>query len=253
MTIRTLLVDDEELARSTMRRALGAFPHIEIVGEAGNGMEAIETITALRPDLVLLDIEMPGFNGFEVVQQLIDLPMIVFVTAYDEYAVRAFEANAVDYLLKPVQPGRLEKTLTRVRERLHAPGMERNSAEGNKGVMEMARQRGGPLRRIAARRGKRIAIVPLRDVNRIEIDDKLVFACTAGERLLLEKTIGELETLLEPSGFLRISRGELVNLEKVNELMPWFSGTWRVRLANGEERDVSRERAKQLKQAMGIE
>jgi two-component system, LytTR family, response regulator len=246
--IRTLLVDDEELARSTMRRALAVVPDLEVVGEAGNGAEAIEVIAELRPDVVLLDIEMPGFNGFEVVQQILDPPIVVFVTAYDEYAVRAFDANAIDYLLKPVQPERLEKTIARVRERLkaHAP-------EHRKGVAEIARQRGGPIRRLAARRGKRIAIVPLREVNRIEIDDKLVFACTATERLLIEKTIGELETLLEPSGFLRISRGELVNLEKVTELMPWFSGTWRVRLSNGEERDVSRERAKQLKEAMGVE
>jgi two-component system LytT family response regulator len=246
--IRMLLVDDEELARSTMRRALAAIPDIEIAGEAGNGVEAIETIAELRPDAVLLDIEMPGFNGFEVVQQLANPPIIVFVTAYDEYAVRAFDANAIDYLLKPVQPERLETTLARVRERLAA-----RVPEQNKGVAEIARQRSGPIRRLAARRGKRIAIVPLREVNRIEIEDKLVFACTPTERLLIEKTIGELETLLEPSGFLRISRGELVNLDKVSELMPWFSGTWRVRLSNGEERDVSRERAKQLKEAMGVE
>jgi two-component system LytT family response regulator len=246
--IRILLVDDEELARSTMRRALAVVPDLEVAGEAGNGAEAIEAIAELRPDVVLLDIEMPGFNGFEVVQQLVDPPIVVFVTAYDEYAVRAFDANAIDYLLKPVQPERLEKTIARVRERLKA-----RTPEDRKGVAEIARQRGGPIRRLAARRGKRIAIVPLRDVNRIEIDDKLVFACTATERLLIEKTIGELETLLEPSGFLRISRGELVNLEKVTELMPWFSGTWRVRLSNGEERDVSRERAKQLKEAMGVE
>jgi two-component system LytT family response regulator len=185
--IRMLLVDDEELARSTMRRALAAIPDIEIAGEAGNGVEAIETIAELRPDAVLLDIEMPGFNGFEVVQQLANPPIIVFVTAYDEYAVRAFDANAIDYLLKPVQPERLEKTLARVRERLAA-----RAPEQNKGVAEIARQRGGPIRRLAARRGKRIAIVPLREVNRIEIEDKLVFACTPTERLLIEKTIGTL-------------------------------------------------------------
>ena len=120
-------------------------------------------------------------------------------------------------------------------------------------VREIARERSGPLRRIAARRGKRIVIVPLREIVRVEIEDKLVFAITANDRLLLEKTITELEALLEPAGFLRISRGELVNLDSVRELVPWFSGTWRVKLASGEERDVSRERAKQLKEAMGVE
>ncbi len=248
MKIRALLVDDEDLARSAMRRALEAERDIEIVGEAANGIEAIEMIAELRPDLVLLDIEMPGFDGFEVVQQLSDPPVIIFVTAYDEYAVRAFEANAIDYLLKPVQPERLARALARVRQRIPP-----KSGEHGGRVKEVARERGGPVRRIAARRGKRIVIVPLREVIRVEIEDKLVFAITANDRLLVEKTISELEAILEPSGFLRISRGELVNLEMVKELVPWFSGTWRVKLANGEERDVSRERARHLKEAMGVE
>jgi two-component system, LytTR family, response regulator len=247
MKIRALLVDDEDLARIALRRALEPERDIEIVGEAANGVEAIEMIAELRPDLVLLDIEMPGFDGFEVVQQLTDPPVIVFVTAYDEYAVRAFEANAIDYLLKPVQPERLARALARVRQRI-----PRREEHGGR-VKEIARERGGPVRRIAARRGKRIVIVPLREVIRVEIEDKLVFAITANDRLLVEKTISELEAVLEPAGFLRISRGELVNLEMVKELVPWFSGTWRVKLANGEERDVSRERARQLKEAMGVE
>jgi len=251
MKIRTLLVDDEDLARLALRRALVSTTDIEIVGEATNGVEAIEMIGELRPDLVLLDIEMPGFNGFEVVQQLSNPPAVVFVTAYDEYAVRAFEANAIDYLLKPLQPERLDRALARVRQRVPTGTIPTNSE-----LMDMrmvARERSGPLRRIAGRRGKRIVIIPLREIIRVEIEDKLVFAVTASDRLLLEKTISELETMLEPVGFLRISRGELVNLETVKELVPWFSGTWRVKLTNGEERDVSRERAKQLKEAMGIE
>jgi two-component system, LytTR family, response regulator len=246
--IRVLLVDDEDLARAALRRELEASSDIEVVGEATNGVEAIEKIAELQPDLILLDIEMPGFDGFEVVQQLANPPIVVFVTAYDEYAVRAFEANAIDYLLKPVQPERLERALARVRQRIPV----RDAAQAGR-VRQVANERGGPVRRIAARRGKRIVIVPLREVIRIEIEDKLVFAITANDRLLVEKTITELETMLEPSGFLRISRGELVNLETVKELVPWFSGTWRVKLTNGEERDVSRERARQLKEAMGIE
>lgn len=246
MRLRALIVDDEDLARSSLRRMLTDAGGVEIVGEASNGVEALETIAELKPDVVLLDIEMPGFDGFEVAQQLENPSAIVFVTAYDEYAVRAFEANAIDYLLKPVRPERLERALARVRKRLGAP-----DAAKVRELREVARERGGPLQRIAARRGKRIVIVPVRDIVRIEIEDKLVFAVTANERLLIEKTITELEAMLEPAGFLRISRGELVNLETVKELLPWFSGTWRVKLANGEERDVSRDRAKQLREAMG--
>jgi DNA-binding LytR/AlgR family response regulator len=246
--IRTLLVDDEELARSTLRRAMAKYPDFEIVGEATNGVEGLDLISILQPELVMLDIEMPGLNGFEVVQQLSAPPAIVFATAYDEYAVRAFEANAIDYLLKPVQPERLERALTRVTERL-----TNRKPEHAAKIAEIANLRGGPVRRLAARRGKRIVIIAVKDIIRAEIDDKLVFACTATERLLVEKSIGELESMLQPAGFLRISRGELVNLDSVRELMPWFSGTWKVKLTNGEERDVSRERARQLKEAMGIE
>jgi len=256
--IRTLLVDDEELARSTLKRALTAAPEFdgfEIVGEAANGVEALEAVEEYCPDLIFLDIEMPGFGGFEVIQQLSNVPAIVFVTAYDEYAVRAFEANALDYLLKPVQPERLQRALGRIRQRFTTTAAERSREQDARmaEVIALAANRVGPLKRLAARRGKRIAIVPLREIVRIEIEDKLVFACTAKERLLIEKSIGELEEMLQPSGFLRISRGELVNLEMVRELAPYFSGTWRVKLANGEERDVSRERAKQLKEAMGVE
>lgn len=256
--IRTLLVDDEELARATLKRALAAAPEFdgfEIVGEAANGVEALEAVEEYRPDLIFLDIEMPGFGGFEVIQQLSNVPAIVFVTAYDEYAVRAFEANALDYLLKPVQPERLQRALGRIRQRFTTTAAERSREQDARmaEVIALAANRSGPLKRLAARRGKRIAIVPLREIVRIEIEDKLVFAHTAKERLLIEKSIGELEEMLQPSGFLRISRGELVNLEMVRELAPYFSGTWRVKLANGEERDVSRERAKQLKEAMGVE
>lgn len=253
--IRTLLVDDEELARATLKRALLAaaeFQGFEIVGEAANGVEALEAIGEYRPDLVFLDIEMPGFGGFEVIQQLSDVPAIVFVTAYDEYAVKAFEANALDYLLKPVQPERLQRALKRIRERF-ASNTAGSARERDARIAEIIAHRNGPIKRLAARRGKRIVIVALGEVIRIEIEDKLVFACTAKERLLVEKTIGELEEMLRPVGFLRISRGELVNLELVRELAPYFSGTWKVKLANGEERDVSRERAKSLKKAMGVE
>src|SRR5580693_4176145 len=155
MTIRTLLVDDEDLARAALRRELEHATDIEIVGESRNGIEALQMIGELQPDLVLLDIEMPGFDGFEVVQQLATPPIIVFVTAYDEYAVRAFEANAIDYLLKPVQPERLERALARVRQRIPATPQTGES----KTVKDVARERGGPLRRLAARRGKRIVIV----------------------------------------------------------------------------------------------
>ena len=244
--MRVLIADDEDLARASLRRALAAFPDIEIVRECANGLQAVEAIPALRPDCVFLDIEMPGLDGFEVLQQLSDPPLIVFVTAYDEYAVKAFETEALDYILKPFEGERLERAIGRVRDKL--AGSER----AGEVAAQYATRRAGPVRRLAAKRGNRFVIVPMKDVLRIAIDDKLVFAYTATEHFLVEKTIAELETLLEPSGFLRISRAELVNVEMVRELIPWFSGCWRVRLAGGGEHDVSRERAKKLREVMGV-
>ena len=249
MNLRILLVDDEPLARASLRKMLEAESGIQIIGEASNGVEAVELIGDLQPDLVFLDIEMPGLNGLEVLEQLSEPVAAIFITAYNEYAVRAFDANAIDYLLKPIKAERLRLAVARAFERMPTP---MPAARFDK-VLEAAGLRTGPVKRLAVRRGKRIVIVPLREILRIEIEDKLVFAHTAQEKLLVEKTIGQLEEMLEPAGFLRISRGELVNQEVVRELMPWFSGTWRVKLSNGEERDVSRERAKTLKEAMGVE
>ena len=244
--MRVLIADDEDLARASLRRALAAFPDIEIVRECANGLQAVEAIPALRPDCVFLDIEMPGLDGFEVLQQITDPPLIVFVTAYDEYAVKAFETEALDYILKPFEGERLERAIGRVRDKLAL------SERAGEVAAQYATRRAGPVRRLAAKRGNRFVIVPMKDVLRIAIDDKLVFAYTATEHFLVEKTIAELETLLEPSGFLRISRAELVNVEMVRELIPWFSGCWRVRLAGGGEHDVSRERAKKLREVMGV-
>ena len=244
--MRVLIADDEDLARASLRRAMAAFPDIEIVRECANGLQAVEAIPALRPDCVFLDIEMPGLDGFEVLQQITDPPLVVFVTAYDEYAVKAFETEALDYILKPFEGERLERAIGRVRDKL--AGSER----AGEVAAQYATRRAGPVRRLAAKRGNRFVIVPMKDVLRIAIDDKLVFAYTATEHFLVEKTIAELETLLEPSGFLRISRAELVNVEMVRELIPWFSGCWRVRLAGGGEHDVSRERAKKLREVMGV-
>ena len=243
--MRILIADDEDLARQSLRRALRAFPDIEIVRECANGLQAVEAIPALRPDGIFLDIEMPGLNGFEVLQMLADPPPVVFVTAYDEYAVKAFETNALDYILKPVEPERLARAVGRLREKLVAP------AQAGEAAAQHAR-RMAPIRRLAAKRGNRFVIVPLKDVVRVAIEDKLVFAYTEKEHFSVERTIADLEGLLEPAGFLRISRGELVNVEMVRELIPWFSGTWRVRLAGGGEHDVSRERAKKLREAMGV-
>ena len=249
--IKILIVDDEEPARIQLRRLLVSDPGIQVVGEAVNGIEALEQIPELRPDVVFLDIEMPGLNGFEVAGNLVNPPLIVFATAFDEFAVKAFEENALDYVLKPVQAKRIAQTLGRVRTALGSDRSEYDSAMRDM-LSLVDRERDAPIARLAARRGKRIIVLNLQEIMYLGIDDKLVFAHVGKERFLVEKTVSELERILQGAGFYRLSRGELVNLSHVRELLPWFSGTYRVKLNDGAELDVSRDRARGLLQLMGV-
>ncbi len=244
--MRALIVDDEDPARVHLTRLLAGMPDIVIVGEARNGVEALEQIAEQAPDVVFLDIEMPGLNGLEVVRQLgANPPRIVFATAFDQFAVKAFEANAADYLLKPIQADRVRKTVERLREALRAGA----PTAPLRAVLAALHP---PLTKLAVRKGKRILLLSPPDVLYISIDDKLVFAHTMAERFLVDRTIAELEEMLADMGFLRVSRGDLVQLEHVQEMMPWFSGTWRIKLKNGVELDVSRDRAKELKHRLGL-
>lgn len=249
--IRILIVDDEAPARAHMARLLSKEPNLEIVGSAANGPEALEMIADFKPDVVFLDIEMPAMNGFEVLRNMSGEPLVVFATAYDEFAVKAFEAKALDYLLKPVQPLRMRQTLDRIAAVLHSGGTEyRDAMRDVLGLME--KERGAPPTKLAARRGKRFILLTLAEVLHIIIEDKLVFAHTAKEKFLVEKTVTELEQMLAGVGFQRISRSTLVNVEHVRELVPWFSGTWKVKLSTGAELDVSRDRARALTDLMGV-
>jgi DNA-binding LytR/AlgR family response regulator len=246
--IRAVVVDDEELARRSLISTLASEPDLQVVAEAANGVEALERIAEHSPDVVFLDIEMPGLNGFEMLDNLKAAPLVIFVTAYDEYAVRAFDAHAVDYVLKPIQPARVHQAVDRVRTTLQ------NGARANDDTLRklLAQLRPATPNKIAARKGKRIVLLSVKEVIHAAIDDKLVFLHTASERFLTDKSIGELEESLESSGFFRISRGELVNLEFVREIVPWFSGTYKIRLSTGAELDVSRDRGRRLKEVMNI-
>ncbi len=249
--IRVLIVDDEALARANLQRLLNAEPSVEVVGGAANGPEALEMIEELAPDVVFLDIEMPVMSGFDVVRNMNSSPLVVFATAFDEFAVKAFEANALDYILKPVQPQRVKQTVERIHAVLHSGVSEHRDAMRD--VLSLIeKERGAPPTKIAAKRGKRFIVLPLTEILHLTIEDKLVFAHTAKEKFLVEKTVSELEQVLAETGFRRISRATLVNMEHVRELLPWFSGTWKVKLSSGAELDVSRDRARGLTDAMGI-
>jgi DNA-binding LytR/AlgR family response regulator len=246
--MRVLIVDDEPLARESLVRMLEGETGVEIVGQAANGLEALERIAETVPDAIFLDIEMPGLNGFEVLGSLAKPPLVVFATAYDQYAIKAFEANAIDYLLKPIQPDRVSKSVARLRDLL---GSEHSLSTDIVHKLLSELRPSGP-RRIAVKRGDRIVLVSPREIVHISAEDKMVFVQTTNQRYGVDKTVTEMEECLEKSGFFRINRGDLVNLEHVRELMPWFSGAWRVKLSTGTELDVSRDRARQLKRLLQL-
>jgi len=239
--IRALVVDDEELARRNLVSMLDGA--VEVVGEASGGVEALEKIFELAPDAVFLDIEMPEMNGFEVLAQLSNPPMVVFVTAYDHHAIQAFEAHAVDYILKPLRRERVVRAVEHLQARSAAlaPATLRKVLEQFPMAMK-----------IAGQRGRKIVLIAPREVVWIGTEDRLVFLYTAQERYLVNRTVAELEGMLSSQGFFRVSRSEIVNLQHARELIPRSSGTWRLILSNGYEADVSRERAKELRAAMGF-
>lgn len=239
--MRALVVDDEELARRNLISMLDGAA--EVIAEASNGIEGLEKILGLAPDVVFLDVEMPGMNGFEMLAQLSSPPLVAFVTAYDHHAVQAFEAHAVDYILKPLRRERVARAVQQLRAR--SPSV---APDGLRSVLRQL----PAVTKIAARRGRKICLLSPREVLWIGVDDRLVFLYTAQERFLVERTIVELETMLSSEGFFRVSRGEIVNLQYARELIPRSSGTWRLILSNGQEVDVSRERSRDLRSAMGF-
>src|SRR5215469_4225003 len=197
--IRALVVDDEDWPRIQLKNMLAEQADAELF-EAQDGVDALERIQELRPDVVFLDIEMPGLTGFEVVEHLGRAPLIVFATAYDEYAIKAFEANAIDYLLKPIQPQRLLQSLDRIRAALQRRPALYEAALRNV-LLDLRR---GPPTRLAVHKNKRIVLLPLRAVLWAAVEDRLVFLHTATERYLSDRTIGELEETLKAAGFFRV-------------------------------------------------
>ncbi len=209
---RVLIVDDEALAREGLERHLRAFPEIEIVGQCSNGPEALRAVNRLKPDVMFLDIRMPRLSGFDVVELLGDeAPLVVFVTAYDRYALKAFEAHAVDYLLKPLDPSRLEKTIARLHQRFDYQKRQ---------TREMIRDRAdkGPLKHLLIRRDGDVYIVDVADILYIEAQDDYVCVHTRRERYKKKERLGFLERRLDPALFRRLHRSYLVNLSYVQKI-----------------------------------
>jgi DNA-binding LytR/AlgR family response regulator len=245
--MRTLIVDDEPPARERLKRLLDDIEGVALIGEAEDGAQAVEMIERERPDLVLLDIQMPGLDGFGVVEALDDPPPVIFVTAYDQYAIRAFEVSALDYLLKPFSRERLEKAIRRAQE---ARAEEQDVAARLGPLLESLAAQGHYLTRLAVRERDRIRVLDVSEVDWIGIEDEQVVVHVGERRYSIRRTLTELEARLDPSHFFRAHRSAIVNLSRVKEVIPWFKGSHRLRLSTGAEVDLSRAQARALRKTL---
>jgi two-component system, LytTR family, response regulator len=244
--IRTLLIDDEVLARLALRQALVAHPDVSIVGECGNAAEALQAIAALAPDLLFLDIQMPGLDGFKLLRNLRPeaVPMVVFATAFSQHALRAFDARALDYVLKPIDQARFDQAMVRVRA--HWQGL--HAAMPDAPAVPAA----GFLQRLSVRSGERIRVVATADIDWIRADGNYVRIHAGGTTYLHRESLRHLMGLLDAARFLRIHRAILVNVERIREVHPLFQGNAEVVLHDGTRLNLSRRFRAQAQRALGL-
>ena len=246
--IRTLLIDDEQPARERLKQLLAAHADVEIVGEAEDGVQAAEKISELTPDLVFLDIQMPGASGLDVAASMgRPRPAVIFCTAFDQYAVDAFELSALDYLLKPVNRARLAAALDRVR----AAGPTKAPASHDPAIEQLTHATGMAPTRFLARRGARFRVVPATDVIAFTFVDGVTHVQTAGEQLSMQPTLAALARRLDPNQFFQVSRTSIIRLDAVKEAKPFTDGTGEIVLANGQTMIVARRRWRELLDRLG--
>lgn len=242
--MKALLVDDERLARAELTRLLEKFPEIEIVGEASNGEEAIEKIEELNPDLVFLDIQMPAMTGFEVLEHLHIVPQIIFVTAYDEYALKAFEVNALDYVLKPIELPRLEKAIEKVKTSHKEQLQEKTQSQDDKPLTYDSQ--------IFIKDGEKCWFVKLDKVRMFESEGNYVRLYFEDQKPMILKSLNNLEKRLNDAEFFRISRKYIINLTWIDKVEAWFNGGLRVSLKTGEKLEISRRQTSRFKELMSL-
>ncbi|HEY6334126.1 MAG TPA: LytTR family DNA-binding domain-containing protein [Blastocatellia bacterium] len=251
---RTVIVDDEPPARRKLRSLLSREDGIEIVGECSSGRSAVELIAETCPDLVFLDIQMPGMSGFQVAATVCEampgpMPLIIFVTAYEQYALQAFEYSALDYLLKPVDRDRFAIALRKAKYRLRT---ERHQMTRDTQVrLEKLQRAPKYLERLAVKANDRVLILKVEDIDWFEAEGKYVRIHTGGGSHLLREAISTLDEKLDPSRFLRVHRSAIVNLDRIRELQPWFNGDYRVVLISGASVTLSRANKKKLSDLVG--
>jgi two-component system LytT family response regulator len=241
VSIQALIIDDEPLARRSVLRFLKNDPSIDVIGQCADGQSAITAIRSKKPDLVFLDVQMPEVDGFEVLQKvgLDRMPAVIFVTAYDRYALRAFDANALDYLLKPFGRERFERAVGRAKERI---AQKLNSDETSRIItaLEQIHTKNGHAERLTVTENGRIAFVRTLDIDWIEAEGNYARLHVSGREHALRETLTSLEGKLNPGDFLRIHRSTIVNVHRIREIRPWFNGYHLVLLSDGQQLRASR-------------
>ncbi|HHL52067.1 MAG TPA: response regulator [Flammeovirgaceae bacterium] len=237
--MRALIIDDERLARKELLKLLEDYPEIEVIGEAANAEEAYEKINELKPDLLFLDIQMPGKTGFELLEMLDSVPKVIFTTAYDEYALKAFDVNALDYLLKPVQMDRLNETIAKLQP--PAP-KEETGKEPKLGLNDQ----------VFVKDGDKCWFVKLADIRYFESDGNYIKVFFDNVRPMIHKSLNALDEKLNDRDFFRASRKHIINLSWVETIEPWFNGGLMVKLRGGDKVEVSRRQAAKFKEKMSL-
>jgi two-component system LytT family response regulator len=246
--VRALIVDDESLARQLMIEHLDQIPNIEVVGQASNGFEAVKLAEELNPDVMFLDIQMPKLTGFEVLELLGErAPAVVFCTAYDEFALRAFEVHAVDYLLKPVEPARLAAAVERVRERL----ANRTPPPPAQALSIAARPPGKTLERVLIRQEGRVHVLPIERIDFVQAQDDYLEFVVGGKRYRKQQTMSDLESQIDPTRFVRIHRSFILNIERLARIDLYGKDSWLAVLSDGTKLPMSRTGHAKLKELIG--
>ena len=233
--LKALIIDDSRLARKELQHLLSAHAHIEVAGEAESGQQALDWLEQHTADVLFLDIQMPGMDGFELLQQLERVPQVVFVTAFDDYAIRAFEHNALDYLQKPIEPSALERAVRRITHEVRQPPAKRLNAGD----------------RVFLKDGDDCWFVDVADIERMEVDGNYTTVCFADHRPMLPKTLNHLAERLDESLFFRANRNQLINLKHIKHVEPWVQGI-RIELSSGAQIELSRRQTQKFKELMSL-
>jgi two-component system, LytTR family, response regulator LytT len=281
MELRAVVVDDEQLARDELGYLLGQLGGVEVIGQAGNGVEALSAIDRLQPDVVFLDVQMPGLTGFEVARRMLDThneSHIIFVTAYDQHAIEAFEVNAVDYLLKPVEQARLELAVQRARRRIEVDRLDRAAAgavaggatSGSAGlseppgaglnaqlekIVQLVTERQARRERLAIKVGERFLLVQADEIIYASLaDESIAVVTTQHVGTSNYRTLDELQARLDPDVFWRVHRSHLVNINKIKEIVPWFSRNYILRMKDQKSTEipVSRTQTRRLREYLKL-